>query len=101
MPRYYLHLHDTIDAIDQEGIVLPSLEAAYAEAITGLRDVIAGQVRDGRLATHSCVEIVSQSGENLGTVTFMDAIEIEASHPLVGRALGNAVSINAPHASHD
>jgi hypothetical protein len=76
MPRFYLHVHDTLDAIDDEGIDLPHLNDACAEAISGLRCVIAGQVRDGRLVAHTHVSITDEAGERLAVVNLSDAVEI-------------------------
>lgn len=79
MPRFYLHVHDTHDAIDEEGMELPHLDDACAEAINGLRGVIAGQVRDGRLATHTHVSITDAAGQRLRVVTFIDAVAVSVA----------------------
>jgi hypothetical protein len=76
MPRFYLHVHDSAYAIDEEGYDLPDLRAAFVEAAKGLRDIISHQVRNGRLLPQSHVRITNQRGEHLGLVTFMDAIDV-------------------------
>jgi hypothetical protein len=78
VPRFYLHVHDTRDAIDEEGSDLPHLDAAYFEAIAGLRYIVAEQVRDGRLPTYTHITITDQCGNRLGLVTFNDAIEVSS-----------------------
>lgn len=78
MPRYYLHVHDTLHAIDEEGVDLPNLRAAYAKAISGLRDIVSHEVRSGVLSTYSQVSITDERGKWLGVVTFMDAIEVRS-----------------------
>jgi len=75
MPRFYLHVHDTLDAIDEEGVDLADLNA-ITEATVGLRDILAHQVRNGHLPTHMRVRITNRDGERFGVVTFMDAIDV-------------------------
>lgn len=39
MPRYFFDVHDDLDIYDEEGMVLPDLDAARAEATTGLAEI--------------------------------------------------------------
>ena len=40
MPRFYFHVEDDRTTLDQEGIVLPDIEAARQEAITAAGEML-------------------------------------------------------------
>ncbi len=76
MPRYYRHIRQNDQLIpDPEGIDLPSLEAARAEAIEGIRDLLADAVRrgiDDWLA--DAIVIMDEDGQELMTIPFIEAL---------------------------
>lgn len=78
MPRYYFHLHDDLDVIDEDGCELPDLAAAQARAVCEARlmmcDLI---VREGRIALHHRIDIEDEHGTVLATVPFRDVVTIE------------------------
>jgi hypothetical protein len=74
MPHFFLHVHDGFTAIDREGVELVDLEAARKEAIAGLRDIVAQQVKLGQLPRYEHIVIADDMGLRLATVTFDDAI---------------------------
>lgn len=76
MPRYYIHLHDEISTIDEEGSDLLNLDAACSEAIEGLRAITAQRILEGRLSTHCHMSITDDQGECLRIVTFTDAVRV-------------------------
>jgi hypothetical protein len=76
MPRYFLHIHDGFLAIDHEGVELPDADAARYHAVKGLRDIIATQVLAGKVPRYEYIVIADESGEDVGKITFDDAIEI-------------------------
>ncbi|WP_373322281.1 DUF6894 family protein [Methylobacterium thuringiense] len=49
MSRYFLHIREGAEPIeDADGIELPDLNAARAEALEGARCILADRVRNGR-----------------------------------------------------
>ena len=81
VPRYFFHLHNDTYTRDEEGCVLPDLEAARASAIRDARSLMASQVIDGRLCHDDRVEIADGDGKNLADVSFYDAVEIQRKSP--------------------
>ena len=47
MPKFFFRLCDDLDCEDLEGVYLPDLEAAYREAIRGIRSIMVEQVGKG------------------------------------------------------
>jgi hypothetical protein len=77
MPRYYFHIYDDIDVRDEDGIDFPDLASAERAALDGAREMMCGQVMDGRLNLRHRVEIEDEAGERLMVLPFSDAIRIE------------------------
>jgi hypothetical protein len=77
MPRFYLHLADGYCVCDEEGMMLPNVEAAREEALKSARDVMSDQVKQGFLTLRDRIEIVGEDGEPAATVAFRDAIRID------------------------
>lgn len=51
MPRFYFHLHDDIDAPDEEGAELPNVQVAREHAIHMVKVTFAETVKEhGRVA---------------------------------------------------
>jgi hypothetical protein len=46
MPRYFFHLHNDIDALDEEGVELADLEAARAMARHSVQFAAAESIKD-------------------------------------------------------
>lgn len=76
MPHFHLHVYDTFAALDKEGVDLPNLNAAYADAIAGMRSIISARVLDGQLPTDLRIGIADGVGTELAVVTFKDAIDV-------------------------
>ena len=76
MPRYYFQIRDGNNLIrDEEGIELPSLEAARAEAILVTREAVRlATLRGERIGMHGVFEITDQSGQTVLTVNFETAL---------------------------
>ena len=77
MPRFFLHLHDDVDAPDPEGKELPDLEAAIAEATKDARLLMCDTLKEGRIVLHHRIDIENGGGEVLATLQFRDAVTIE------------------------
>ena len=77
MPRYFMHVCNGMGFIeDPEGVELPDLPAARENAIAGLRDLMAGEMKAGQLNAASFVEIVDEAGDLLSLVSFQDAVTV-------------------------
>lgn len=77
MPRFYFHLCSGPEFIeDDDGLELVDAEAARTSAISGLRDILAGDLQHGRLNTASYIEIEDEQHDLIGTVSFEDVVKI-------------------------
>lgn len=77
MAKYHLHLINAhLDAGDEEGHDLPSLAAARAKAIEGVRDFLASELRQGKLDLRGRIDIEDETGAVLMTIPFADTISI-------------------------
>jgi hypothetical protein len=74
--RYFLHIRDGADLIeDPDGSELLSVDDARAEAVTGVRSIMAHALRVGDpLRTHRVLEITSEGGEVLQRILFADLL---------------------------
>jgi hypothetical protein len=70
MPRYFLHVHKTIDWTDEDGLVLPDLATARRGAIEGIRMIAARDGEANALDPDHCVLIANEQGQTLMTVPF-------------------------------
>lgn len=78
MPRFYFHLHNDVDAPDDEGIELTDLEAARVHAVRLVRVTFAETAKDeGRVVLHHRIDIEDSEGTVLDTVRFGDAVQVE------------------------
>ena len=77
MPRYYFHLHNDLLARDEEGRELPDLATAREEAIRGARDLIAEDIRRGKVTLSHWIEIEDDAGQRLLTVSYGEAVQID------------------------
>src|SRR5206468_9416940 len=74
--RYFMHLRDSIDELlDPEGIEMPA-DAIAGAALMAARDVIAGDVRSGRIDLHFRIDVHDEAGEVVHTLPFADAVEV-------------------------
>jgi hypothetical protein len=77
MPRYFFNVYDDVIATDDEGLVLPNLEAARLQAVAGARAMIAEQVTRGYLVRSHWIDVVDEEGSLVLRLRFGDAIEIK------------------------
>jgi hypothetical protein len=77
MSRNYFHIRDGNNLIrDEEGIELPSLEAAHTEAILVTREAVRlATLRGERIGMHGVFEIADQSGQTVLTLGFEAALD--------------------------
>ena len=78
MPRFYFHLHNSVDVADEEGVELPDLEAARAHAVKLVRYEFGEAAKaEGRIVLSHRIDIEDESGAVLATVRFAEAVLIE------------------------
>ena len=77
MPRFFFHLRDGETAEDPDGIFLPNADMARLEAIRSARDIMAEDVRQGRLALSFRIEVTDENGEPIFAVPFREVLKIE------------------------
>ena len=77
MPKFFFNLRDDVSVEDCEGKELADAGTAREAAVHYAREMMAEDVRDGRLVLKDSIEIVDEKGEKVLTVPFRDAIDIE------------------------
>ena len=77
MPKYYFHLHNDIEARDDEGQELPHLEGATMYAKMCARFAMAESVKDhGSIDLKHRIDVEDSEGAVLATVRFGDVLRI-------------------------
>jgi hypothetical protein len=79
MPRFYFHIcngHGFVE--DEEGVDLPDEAAARRNAVEAARDVMAGDLREGRLDLTSFIEVEDDAHRLLFTLTFAEAVTVNS-----------------------
>jgi hypothetical protein len=72
-----MHISDGTGFIeDEEGRDLPDDQTARAEAIAAARDIMAADLRDGRLDLTSFIEVEDESQDLLFTISFGDVVNV-------------------------
>ena len=77
MPRFFFHLRDGESVDDPDGMYLPDTRTARLEAIRSARDIMAEDVRRGRLSLSFWIEVTDENGEPILAVPFREVVEIE------------------------
>ena len=78
VPRFYFHLYDDVDILDDEGNELPDLETARSHAVRCARVTFAENAKDeGRVVLHHRIDIADEQGAVLERVRFGDAVKVE------------------------
>lgn len=78
MPRFFLHLHNDVVAIDEEGTEFPGPEEARQAAEHAARELAAEDVRHGRLNLANWIDVVDEGGRKLFMVRYRDVIRLIA-----------------------
>jgi hypothetical protein len=77
MPRFFFHVHNGIGLIEDEyGRELPDLARVRAEAIKGIRSIIADEVLKGRIDLRGHINIADELASAVMTVSFEEAFEV-------------------------
>ena len=77
MPRFFFHIRDGESVDDPDGMFLPDARTARLEAIRSARDIMAEDVRRGRLSLSSSIEVTDENGEPILAVPFREVVDIE------------------------
>ncbi len=77
MPRFFFNIRDGESIDDPDGMYLPDTRSARLEALRSARDVMAEDVRRGRLRLLSCIEVTDENGEAIFAVPFREAVDID------------------------
>ena len=78
MPRFFFHIRDGDPVDDPDGMYLPDVRSARLEAVRNARDIMAEDVRRGRLRLSSCIEVADENGEAIFAVPFAEAVDISS-----------------------
>ena len=77
MARYFMHVRDgTDELLDPEGLEFPTLEAMRRAALVTARDLIAGDVRDGRIDLRFRIDVHDETGAIVYSLPFKHALSI-------------------------
>lgn len=77
MKRYFFHIFNgTGPTRDEEGQELPSLEAARAEAVAGIRSLVADELEHGTIDLAGRIDICDRDGSVLASIPFTDVVHI-------------------------
>ena len=77
MPRFFFHIRDGESVEDPDGMFLPDARTARLEAIRSARDIMAEDIRRGRLSLSSSIEVTDENGEPILAVPFREVVDIE------------------------
>ena len=78
MPRYYLHIRDGGELIeDMEGVDLPGVISAKDEAEQAARELLADKVRSGEIVDGQKFEICDAWGNRMLTVPFRSVLKLK------------------------
>jgi hypothetical protein len=80
LPRYFLHLVDSVDILlDPDGTELAE-DAVEGAAMRAARDCMAGDVQSGKLDLTYRIEVHDESGRLVHSLPFVDAVKIVRTH---------------------
>jgi len=77
MAHFFFHIRDGLDLIeDPDGIDLPDLDTAHAEALAEARDLLAARVKAGMIVDGQRFEITDATGIVLASVPLRNALRL-------------------------
>jgi len=89
VPRYFFDLHNDIEALDEEGVELPNMNAALARAMREARTMIQVSVADtGRIDLRHHIDVRDESGAIVHVMHFADAVTVQRGSEILSRAAG-------------
>ncbi len=82
MRRYYFNILSGLSQIeDQEGEILPDVSSVRDRAIVIAREIMADEVREGRLDLGSSIEVRDETQSVVLTLAFADLVRISFGSP--------------------
>ncbi|MFC1458474.1 DUF6894 family protein [Microvirga arabica] len=78
MPRFFFHLRGVLEDLDQDGVDLPDMEAAYLEAHQSALDMAQEWLHQGRNPRGYAFEVVNDTGEVVFELPFAEALDRQA-----------------------
>ena len=78
MPRFFLSLRDGEFLPDLEGQEFADIEAARTAALSGAREMMAEDIKQGILRLNESVEITDDEGVLRAKLMFRDAVSIDS-----------------------
>ena len=76
MPRFFFNVYDDVVAADEEGVLLPSFDAARLKALEGARALMADQVTRGYLVRSHWIDVIDEAGAIVLHLPFREAIDV-------------------------
>jgi hypothetical protein len=71
MARYHFHLHECGTVIpDEEGLERPDLESVRQEALVSARELVANELRQGKVCLSCHIEVQDEAGQGVLTLPF-------------------------------
>jgi hypothetical protein len=79
MPRFFFHLHNDDDIMDEEGLELPDVAAAEAQGRKFAVYMAAASVAEHeRLYGNHRIDVADQAGEIVNSVLFREVVDIKS-----------------------
>lgn len=79
MPRFYFHLHNSIEVPDEDGMEMASVDHAKEEATRAARAIMAEDIRAiGQITLSHHIRITNELGEDEMVLPFRACVEV---HP--------------------
>jgi hypothetical protein len=85
MARFYFHIQDGVDLIeDEEGTDLPSADHAREEALQAAREICSEAIKTGEELKADAVVIVDENGKQLSSVPIVEVLPKQLRSPGFG-----------------
>jgi len=80
MPRFFFHFRAGADSLslDQDGVSLPDIEAAYLEAFQAAKDISQEWIKEGKNPRLCAFEVVNAAGDLVLDLPFSEALDYQA-----------------------
>lgn len=77
MPRYFFHIRDGADFVeDLEGVELSDMASVHREAIEAAREILADRIRTGKAIDGQEFLIFDEDGKQISIIPFTAALRI-------------------------
>jgi hypothetical protein len=76
MPRFYFHLYNDVVTADDEGRMLPDVEAARGVAVQEAREMMTDEVLAGTINLSHRIVVADEDGQVVATISYRDAVAV-------------------------